>query len=379
MKNISFGIIIFFTFCSVIKAATLESSFSITNRIIEKEVIISSEPNMRYTDNGNGFYTITDGHTDANIDNLNISPQKSAWWGYGRSSSLVSITMKGQRLGHTFKVLGKLGESSVRLLGNIPTNPDGTGASILAPRVGTCDAVNDEDSNYKNRKYIITVSSDMNKDARNCFTRILKYTSSNQKISSVGLSRIFYLDLASLQKNIDYRNAPSDVYTGSATTEGAFIAGGNPSQYKRIVPYTNNVTIYKKPYFDNVTLFSSDNIFTIKTIGNKFTGNVSVPLILNGQFTPYDKVTLKVTSNNNFNLKNGTESIPYSLSTTLGTRKFQIANNGISIGVVTFTDLPKSTSSMQGRFDADFSVNTTSISAGDYSDTLTAVYEIDLY
>ena len=43
-----------------------------------------------------------------------------------------------------------------------------------------------------------------------------------------------------------------------------------------------------------------------------------------------------------------------------------------------FTDLPKSTSSMQGRYDASFLVDKNSVIPGEYTDTITAVYQIDL-
>lgn len=366
-------------FSNIVNAVTLTSEFTITNRVIEKENIVSTEPAMTYTNDGSGFYKITDSHTDAQFTNLN-SPRKSSFWGYGRATSLVTIQMKGKRLGHTFNVYGKIGNSSIQLSGSIPLDANGN-VGLLNGIRGSCDSVEDNGP-AENVIHKINVNSSISSDGGNCITNEYNYGSSSSVIRSTGVERDFYLRLDLLQQDISYRKAPPDVYVGNQSFTGIFISAGNPQgSIKTNIPYINNLTIIKKPYFDNVTLLSQDNTFTVQTVGSKVNGSVTVPYVMNGQFTPYDRVTLNVTSVNNFSLINSldtTKKIPYSLSTTLGTRKFQLATQGVGGGTVVFTDLPKSASAMQGRFDASFSVDKTSVVSGEYTDTLTAVYQIDL-
>lgn len=386
MNKIMLYSISLFMFSPIAEAAILTSSFTITNKQIESESFKSTEPAMNYTNNGSGFYTITDTHTDANIHNL---PGNGLFtWSYGRRNSITQIIMKGKRLGHTFIVNGKIGPSSVivqQKTGGILI--DGLNISYYPGAVGTCDNVTPiglpVQFNHQGTEPInisISVNKNMQEDAGGCTSTFLFYTKLlANPITTTGISREFYLDLASIQNDIKYRNAPPDIYEGSSVSNGIIFLGFNSF----IVPinYTNNVTIIKKPYFDNVTLSSSENLFTVKTVNSELNGSVTVPYVMNGQFTAFDRITLNVTSQNNFSLVNAIDAnkrIPYSLSTTIGTRKFQLVNNGIGTGPVIFTDLPKSASAIQGRYDANFSLNKNSVISGDYTDTLTAVYQIDL-
>lgn len=365
-------------FSNTVSAVTLTSNFTITNRVIEKSSFTSTEPAMTYTDNGSGFYTVTDTHSDANRDNLN-SPSVSTYWGYGRRNSLVTISLKGKRLGHNFNVYGKIGDSSVMLVSTIPVDAGGN-IGLQPGSSGTCSAVGTNDS-LTSRLFYTNVSSTMINDGVGCRTIAPNFGGSSKLIKSVGVSRVFYLDLQSLQNDAKYRAAPPDVYSAVNTFNGNALTAGAGNAFRVDIPYINDITIIKKPYFDNVTLLSQDNNFTVKTVGSKVNGSVTVPYVMNGQFTPYDRVTLNVTSLNNFSLVNSldaTKKIPYSLSTSLGTRKFQLATQGAGGGTVLFTDLPKSVSAMQGRYDASFSVDKTSVVSGEYTDTLTAVYQIDL-
>ncbi|EKN4699391.1 fimbrial protein [Yersinia ruckeri] len=377
MNKAILGVVTLFAFSSIAEAVTLTSNFTITNRVIEKESLISTESAMSYSNNGSGFYTITDTHTDANNSNVNATNPNSSYWGYGRASSIVTIKMKGQRLGYTFNVKGKVGNSSIMYKASIP----GSGGSV-GVIAGNCSfAVNDR--LLTDNIYRVNADSNMSTDRVNCFSSSYNYGGATKVIPSIGVSRVFYLDLSSLNNADDYRKAPPDVYIGSNVNNNvSFLSGGNPtSSIRRYISYNNYMTIYKKPYFDNVTLLSTENQFTVKTVNNIINGSVTVPYVMNGQFTPYDRITLNVTSLNNFSLVNSSDiskRIPYSLSTTLGTRKFQLANKGTGTGTITFTDLPQSASSIQGRFDADFSTDRSSVVTGDYTDVLTAVYQIDL-
>lgn len=167
---------------------TLTSDFTITNRVIENEHIVSTEPAMTYTNNGSGFYTITDTHTDATFDNLN-SPATSSFWGYGRSTSITTIQMKGKRLGHTFNVYGKVGNSSILLTGNIPLDANGN-AGLLVGLRGSCDSISDNGP-VTNTTHEISVNSSISTDAKNCITSEYNYGGSSRKVSSTGLNRIF--------------------------------------------------------------------------------------------------------------------------------------------------------------------------------------------
>ncbi|EEV3841307.1 hypothetical protein [Escherichia coli] len=378
MRTILLTMVLMTFFSISSKAVTLKSNFTITNRVIESESFFSTEPAMKYTNDGTGIYTITDTHTDANIANVN-SPSISSWWGYGRRSSLITITMVGQRLGHTFQVKGKIGNSSISY--KAPVVIDSNGNFAFRPGIrGTCTAVS-HNSDYNNMGHSIEVDANITNTGVGCKTDALGYASAATKISSVGVSRVFYLDIKSLQNDIAYRSAPPDVYIGSNTFNGISLTAGSNNSYRIDIPYINEITIIKKPYFDNVTLLSADNIFTVKTVDNRVLGALSIPYVMSGQFTPYDKVTLNVTSMNNFHLIHSTDAtkrIPYNLSTTLGSRKFQLISNASGTGSVIFTDLPKSTSSMQGRYDASFLVDKNSVIPGEYTDTITAVYQIDL-
>ncbi|RIQ14541.1 fimbrial protein, partial [Salmonella enterica subsp. enterica serovar Newport str. CFSAN000835] len=170
-----------------------------------------------------------------------------------------------------------------------------------------------------------------------------------------GISRDVYLDIGSLNKSKQYRDVPPDIYTGKSSYNGEVIKNRVGDGYR--VYYYNNIKIIKNPYFENVTLPAGDNIFDVKTIGNDINGNLVIPYVINGHFTPYNRVVLNVLSLNGFKLKDpiSNNSIPYSLSTNIGgKKKYSLANSGVGTGTVTISNLANESYVLQGKFDADF-------------------------
>ncbi|MGY0144672.1 hypothetical protein [Edwardsiella tarda] len=342
---------------------TVTSSFSITNKTITAEKVNSTELSMSYSKAGNGYYTIVDANTDVNYN----YPQSAV--SLYRTTSVTPITMIGQRTGYRFTLYGKLGETTA--------NFNGTRGNRYFNGAKGSNCINSAPDSL-NANHTIKTSDDNNGsvDCKNSYLTI--YVWDTLKIN--GVRRTYHLDLASLLNDSAYIKAPLDVYIGSSTNSGQNIIRETLATV-RTSYYKNNVTIYKKPYFDSVTFSASEGKFTTLAIGQKIIGSVTVPYLLSGKFTPYDRITLNVSSKNGFSLVNGADNskrIPYSLSTTLGVRKYNLVNSGVSLGGAIFTNLPENTNAIQGRFDADFSVSKATVINGDYVDTLTAIYQIDL-
>ncbi|EAN4467302.1 fimbrial protein, partial [Salmonella enterica] len=117
------------------------------------------------------------------------------------------------------------------------------------------------------------------------------------------------------------------------------------------------------------------------TIGNDINGNLVIPYVINGHFTPYNRIVLNVLSLNGFKLKDSisNKSIPYSLSTNIGgQKKYTLANLGVGAGAVTIGNLANESYALQGKFDADFTIDKSTAVVGDYNDELTAIFQIEL-
>lgn len=360
------------------KATTVTSNFSITNRVIESANISSVADGFSYIDDGIGFYHMTDNFKDATITDIRKATGANQQWGFRRNKSLFKVKMTGQRLGHSFYVLGKYAKSSVTLSvsGNVGVSGGfneyaKSGCTLVEPSIivvnGTFSV-----------PYSIEVGRAMIENCFNARSFEVSYDPGGI-ISSKGINREVYLDIGGLQKNADYRKAPPDIYQGSDSFVADLIHSRVGDDIRMF--YNSKITIQKNPYFEGVTLPAGDNVFDVKKVKNQLKGNLTIPYVINGQFTPFNQIKLTVTSTNGFKLKDTSNNeIPYSLSTTIGVRKLNIADNGITVNpqsVITFTDLSKEFYALQGRFDADFSANS-SIQTGDYTDTVTAVYTISL-
>ncbi|EDN6746599.1 fimbrial protein [Salmonella enterica] len=353
--------------------ALVTSSFEITNRTIDSENIVSDMPGFSFQKN-NDLYIFQDNHADANLTDIRNYGNQQA--GYSRTNSLVQITMKGMRLGHTFTLSGKLGDASVQISG-AHTN----GFFNTAAKNGCISVIPDTSltQGTKNPIFGATTNTDV---LLNCISVSNQYnftlTPPSVNIGLRGLKRIFYLDVARLQNEISYRKAPPDTYKGVATYRGeGFI---NRVGTGITFDYINDVTIIKKPYFEGVTLPPGENVFDTRAIGQNIIGNLTIPYVINGQFTPYDQIQLKVSSLNNFSLINPVNSarIPYSLNTTLGSKKIELVKQGSPSMSVSFTNLPNDNYSLQGKFDAAFSISKNNVTLGEYTDTITAVFNITL-
>ncbi|HAK6119786.1 TPA: fimbrial protein [Salmonella enterica] len=355
---------------------TLNSTFEITNRTIESATISSTDSSMKYSDEtGNGLYKIHDDYKDANIFNIqgtgtNAPNQQLS---LKRNQSLVRITLTGKNLGHKITVLGKLANSSVSVVeytGHYYTDTFyNSGCSTVSP-TGDIGSIGSE------AKFVIASSNNV---TQNCTGSTNSYIFVPHRVNVTGVGRDFYLDIGRLQNDAEYRKAPPDTYTGSGTFNGDQLVGHGGGAY--LLNYTNNITIVKNPYFEGVTMPSGDNVFDTRTTGGQIKGNLVIPYVINGQFTPYNTVSLNVTSLNGFKLKNAGSraEIPYSLSTTVGSQRvYPLAKDGKSSGSVTISNLEAESYAIQGRFNADFSIDKNSAQTGDYSDTLTAIFQISL-
>ncbi|HFW3091206.1 TPA: fimbrial protein [Salmonella enterica subsp. enterica serovar Reading] len=356
---------------------TLTSTFEITNRAIESATISSTDHTMSYYDEkGNGLYKISDKYTDANITDIQGTSTTDApnqQLSLKRNQSLVRITLTGKNLGHKITVLGKLANSSVSVVEYTGTfHWDGfrnTGCNKVVPNGYT-------GLTGGSITYEITSSNDV---TQNCTGKTLSYDFVPHRVNVSGRYRDFYLDIGRLQNDAEYRKAPPDTYTGSGTFNGDQLVGHGGGAY--LLNYANNITIVKNPYFEGVTMPSGDNVFDTRTTGGQIKGNLVIPYVINGQFTPYNTVSLNVTSLNGFKLKNAGSraEIPYSLSTTVGSQRvYPLAKDGKSSGSVTISNLEAESYAIQGRFNADFSIDKNSAQTGDYSDTLTAIFQITL-
>lgn len=365
--KIKYGIFILLLVSSASQAVTVTSMFEITNRTIEKETITSTDTTMNYSTSGNGLYKIADNYQDANINALDYGNQQL---GLKRGNSLISFVMTGQKLGHQFLVQGKYADSSISA--QIATGAwfnviSNNGCSDVQPRVGLTGTVT----------FKIMASDDVSKQ---CIANTPDYTfQSGGSVPVTGINRTFLLDIGRLQNDPAYRKAPPDIYIGSGVFNGERIKNRVGNGF--LPAYTNNITIVKNPYFEGVTLSSGSNVFDTKTVGNNINGNLVVPYVINGHFTPYNTITLQIRSANGFRLKNNgsAASIPYSLSTTIGSQRvYSLVSNGTSSGQVVIKNLESESYVLQGRFDADFSIDKNNAVTGDYDDTLTAIFQVTL-
>lgn len=353
-------------------ATTVTSEFEITNKTIEKYKISSTDSTMTYTDvSGSGLYKISDKYSDANV---NIKNYGNHQFGLVRNNSTVNIIMKGVNLGHTFTVQGKYANSSVSA-----PNPF---TSFATARNNGCSRVS---SSYAgDQSYALYEITSSNNVTQNCSgqTNQFSHTPNNSnQVNVTGIYRDFYLDIGRLQSDAEYRKAPPDTYIGTGTFAGEVLKNRVGSGYTPT--YTNKITIIKKPYFESVTLPTVDNIFDTRTIGRQIQGNLVIPFVINGHFTPYNTISLQVISLNGFKLQSenvgSSATIPYSLNMTIGSeRRYSLATNGNGLGNVTINNLESDGYSIQGRFNADFLIDKNTAVTGDYVDTLTAIFQISL-
>ncbi len=347
---------------------TVDSEFIITNKVIEKASITSTESSMVFVGTGDGLYKIHDNFSDANINMIKYGNQQL---GLVREKSLIKIQMTGEKLGHKFTVYAKYANSEIKVLANGVAGfqtYNKTGCVSVTP--GTTTADNPVFFN-------ITSNDNVDSDCR-AHTFDIGFPPAST-INVQGVSRDVYLDIGGLNKNKQYRDAPPDVYTGKSVYNGEVIQNRVGDGYR--IYYTNNIKIIKNPYFERVTLPAGDNLFDVKTTGSDIHGSLVIPYVINGYFTPYNKINLKVTSLNGFKLKDvdSKNSIPYSLSTTIGGQKtYSLATPGAGNGGVTIDNLTNENYALQGRFNASFSIDKSLVDVGDYTDTLTAIFEIAL-
>ncbi|EAA5441610.1 fimbrial protein [Salmonella enterica subsp. diarizonae] len=370
MKSGLLCVILYFLLSGAVFAETkVTSEFVITNRKLESYKFSSTDPTATFTDAGNGLFQMHDNFTDANI---NIMLYGNQQMGFVRDNSLFKIRMTGQRLGHSFMVSGKYANSSFRI------NRANTGSYFSEYKNSGCSVMS---SDMDNDIFTINSSSNVGADCKGRTNDVGYPYPQDGVLTASGISRDVYLDMGRLQNDKAYRDAPPDVYTGQGTFSGELIKNrvGNGLR----ILYTNQITITKNPYFEGVTLPAGDNVFDVRTTGSEIRGNLVIPYVINGYFTPYNKITLNVTSLNGFKLKDTSSpdkrEIPYSLSTNTGSQRvYPVAINGVSQGTVIISNLPGESYALQGRFNADFLVDKSSAQTGDYSDMLTAVFQISL-
>ncbi|ECE0793626.1 TPA: fimbrial protein [Salmonella enterica subsp. diarizonae] len=355
-------------------STTVTSKFEITNRVIETAAIISTDNTMSYSDVGNGLYKLTDSFNDANAT---ISgTYAGVGIGLNRLGSLFSITMVGKNLGHRFVLKGKYSNASLTMSGIGSSAVRGYG---LFKPVGGCSLVDPSSVVFSGAtSFSNTINSNSNVNA-DCIDRVTaSYWTGSVQLT--GVSRDIYLDVGALQKDANYRKAPPDDYVGSGVYALDRVATYGNVLVRNFV-YVNNVEIIKNPYFEKITLSSGDNLFDVRTTGNNIIGNLIIPYVINGHFTPYNRIILNVTSSNGFKLKDisSKNSIPYSLFTRIGGQKsHSLAISGVSNGTVTIGNLSNESYALQGRFNSDFSIDKSTAQAGDYSDELTAIFQVEL-
>ncbi|EBC6662443.1 fimbrial protein [Salmonella enterica] len=352
-------------------STTLTSNFVITNRNIDSYSFQSTDSTATFTDiSGSGLYKISDGFLDAN---RNMRDTGNHQYGLLRQGSLVRITLTGQRLKHKFTVFAKYANAKIRsdaasvsaYFSDVAYN---SGCTTVLPFSAIVSGSTPE--------FYISSSNNVTEDC-SAQTYQGNFSYVNGQVRTYGVSRDFLIDIGRLQNDINYRQAPPDTYVGSSTYTGEVIKNRVGSGFT--INYINNMTIVKKPYFESVTLSTGDNSFDVRADSVNINGNLTIPYVINGQFTPYNTITLNVTSANGFNLKYGANSIPYSIYTKIGNQKvYPLAKNGVSQGTQIIQNLPADMSALRSEFFADFTVNKSSAALGDYTDTLTAVFQISL-
>ncbi|WP_336285978.1 fimbrial protein [Citrobacter arsenatis] len=360
-------------FCCIANAdTTVTSNFIITNKSIDSYNITSTDTTASSFDAGGGLFKITDQYQDANVNILDYGNQQL---GFVRLNSRVNIVLKGKKLGHTITVNGKYANSAISV------QPYGRNYFSVNKNEG-CSKIAPIGSQTAGSVLTFTITSDDNV-LNDCTGQSDQYnlTSVNGMIRAVGVSRDFYLDIGRLQSDPVYRNAPPDTYVGTGVFKGESIQNRVGAGYKP--SYINTITIVKNPYFEGVTLNPGENVFDTRTTGSQIQGNLVIPYVINGHFTPYNTISLQVHSLNGFklhsNLSGSTAAIPYSLSTTVGSQRvYTLATKGSGSGNVTINSLEAESYALQGRFNADFTIDKNTAEIGDYSDTLTAIFQISL-
>lgn len=367
----------------------LNAQIRINNKdIVTRNFTITGSSNLvSISDAGNGKFVIEDDFSHARFSTLgNYSTYRL---GLQLRNSDIRITMVGRNLGHRFTLQGRYLSAQMQAQGidwwvdssgnvanaQAPSNGDAQGndCTIVRPIQGRSDYIWAINNN----------SFDVTKRCSWTRTGIYQYRPNGNPTSLHGSSRKVLLDIGALQSNLAYRKAPPDIYDGQviSNANSGFSVERWEMPQAYIMQYRTIVQLRKNPYFDGVTLPGGTHNFDVKTVSGQVRGNLTVPYVMNGQFTPYNTISLNVTSSNGFKLKDtNNNEIPYSLSTTIGVRKLNIANNGAAqnpASTITFTDLSKEFHALQGRFDADFSAST-AIPTGTYTDTVTAVYTISL-
>lgn len=193
------------------------------------------------------------------------------------------------------------------------------------------------------------------------------------------------IDIDGLLNDINYRKAPPDIYktvgVNSFNNDRIYVGAPNNDKTINII---HLIKITKNPYFDGVSLPAGDNIFNVKKTGNNIAGDLTIPYVMNGLFTPYNTIHLQVSSLNNFDRTGpGAKRIPYTLSTTMGSQTLRRVSEhnasagSSSSGIFTLHDLQKDAYAIQGHFDARFLAEG-STTSGEYTDTLTAIFTISL-
>lgn len=370
---------------------TVNSEFVITNTVIESADFQSEAPGFSAKDTGSGLYMMSDNYNEAlhSVEALGFT-RSSYIMGVKRDKSLFQVEMKGEQLGHVFYVKGKYANSRLTF-GSSPSNAayvNNSGVNKNRP-VG-CKSAKPSTSADVQWLQLETVvaheilsDSDVKSDCKSDTSPLIWALNGNVLGITEG-EREVYLALGALQQDPEYRNAPPDIYKGSNIFNGEGLY--DPLSKVIVFPYTNNIKITKNPYFENVTLPAGDNIFTVKTFGDNVRGDLVIPYVINGHFTPYNTITLNVSSLNGFKLKksSGSTGIPYSLTTGIGSQKeYSLVTIGKEDNVpvaatATITNLTNENYALQGRFNANFSIGKSSVEVGDYTDTLTAVFAIAL-
>ncbi|HFW3090907.1 TPA: fimbrial protein [Salmonella enterica subsp. enterica serovar Reading] len=385
------GLYLFLSAQAFAGTETVATHFVITNKTIEEAKIIdgtTTASGARILNTGSDIYSVSDDFRSADLTELKdrniIQNGFNQQPGLKRDTSLFQVEMEGQILHHKFKVKGKYANSSLRIekqpsSGLIPYS--------LGDKVDTigCSSVAPTDSREQlppNIQFFIKASSDVNSDCTGGTRYITFPVSSGMKLVSTGESREVYLDLGALQRDKAYRDAPPDIYTGEGIYNGEKLRSHNVHHYT--LGYRSVIEIIKNPYFENVSLPSGgDNIFSVRKVGNEIRGDLVIPYVINGHFTPYNKITLSLDpQKSNFKLKNTSDpakEIPYSLSTGIGRQsEYSLVTEGSYTGPIYLTNLTNENHSLQGRFNASFSIDAASVSTGEYTDTLTAIFEIAL-
>lgn len=112
----------------------------------------------------------------------------------------------------------------------------------------------------------------------------------------------------------------------------------------------------------------------VSAYDNKYIGYGNSNLSLTGRFEPLDKISIKATTQNNFMLKKGAESIPYYfyIKTKSGSEhKYNTNNQSFKYTVLRRNIL-------SGSITPEFTIDDSKVTAGTFSDTITLITSIEL-